>query len=85
MMSNQGAQTTHPELHGSSADFDIGQVVGGAELGGVLVRAGSSLCSELLPQRLATGAQVKAGSFIELGLPVVPFYPFLVGRVPLLK
>ncbi|CAJ1358503.1 unnamed protein product [Effrenium voratum] len=35
------------------------QVVGGAELGGVLVRAGSSLCSELLPQRLATGAQVK--------------------------
>ena len=35
------------------------QVVGGVDKGGIVVRTGSALASEQLPERLATGAELE--------------------------
>jgi len=44
---------------------DIWEVVGGGGKGGIVVRTGMDLCSSEVPERLETGAQVKALEYVD--------------------
>lgn len=54
--------------------YGTAQVVGGADHGGVLVRSGFELTSELAETRLSTGAVVKAAHGLNMSQHVSTCY-----------